>query len=80
MRAELVAAGRETSARGVLALALAARVDRGRMETGSSFASLARATRETLADALRDVEPEGDELDDLKERRDGKRGRARGTA
>ena len=78
VRAELDAAHRTESALGMAALALAERVDRGLMETGSAFAALVREMRATLAEALKDAERAGDGVDEIRERRERKMARARG--
>jgi hypothetical protein len=71
---ELETAGRLDSALGQAALALARRIDRGDAETGSSLAALVRQHRETLADAVHDAQRDADPLDELRSRRERKRG------
>ena len=71
-RAELEAAGRQDTALGRSALALAARIDTG-LDTGSALASAVRGLTETIAAALKGAEP-ASSLDELKARRRAKRG------
>ncbi len=71
--AELVTAGRQDSASGTAALILAARIDAGMAEAGSSVAALAREHRAALADAVQDavpvVDPQENELGRARARR-----------
>jgi hypothetical protein len=77
--AELEQAGRQASASGVAALVLAARVDAGGGETGAGLAALAREHAARLADALENVEPSGDPVEDeLRAARERKRAIAGG--
>ena len=71
-RSELEAAGRQDTALGRSALALAARIDTG-LDTGSALASAVRGLTETMAAALKGAEP-ASSLDELKARRRAKRG------
>lgn len=77
VRAELAAAGQESSALGAAALALAMRVDHGSSETGSAFAVLVKELRATLAVALVGATSVGDGVDELERRREAKVVRAR---
>lgn len=69
---ELVAAGRDGSAAGQVALALAGLID-SRGESGAAVAALARQLSASLAEALRDAESGGDAVDDLAARREARR-------
>lgn len=70
---ELAAVGREATALGLAALALARRIDHAHGETGSALASMVKAHREALAAATADVAVEVDPLDEMRRRRDAKR-------
>ena len=72
---ELEKADRVDSALGQQALMLARRITTV-SDTGSSVAALSKELRATLADALSGVEGGGDDVDELRERRDAKRDRA----
>jgi hypothetical protein len=71
--AELSAAGRESTALGTAALALAARIDVG-ADTGSALASAVKQLGATMAEALQGVRGSTSLLDELRARRDAKRG------
>lgn len=78
--AELKAAGRERSALGRAAQALATRIDRAEgdligEETGSATASLVRELRATLEAALEGAQRAADGLDDLTAQREKRRSR-----
>jgi hypothetical protein len=68
VRRELVAAGRESSALGVAALALAAQID------AAPRADLVKEFRATLAAAVDGAQAAASPLDELRARRDAKRG------
>lgn len=69
-RRELTEGDRADTAAGLAALALAHRIDHAERETGSSFAAVVREHRRTLADALRNLIPKGDAVDELKRKRE----------
>lgn len=69
-RDELARAGREDTAVGQSAVALARRIDAGASEPGSSFAALVREHRGVLAEALKDAETAADPLDELRAKRE----------
>lgn len=71
-RSELADAGCEESAAGQSALALARRIDGGSVETASGVAALVREHRAVLAKALENAEKSGDDLDELRARRERK--------
>lgn len=71
-QAELERAGREESAAGQSALALARRIDASSGETGSGVAALVREHRAVLAEALKDAETAADPIDELRTRRERK--------
>lgn len=71
-RAELERAGRDESAAGQSALALACRIDASSGETGSGVAALVREHRAVLAEALKDAETATDPIDELRTRRERK--------
>lgn len=70
---ELEAAGRSTTALGTAALALAARIDLG-ADTGSALASAVKALGETLTAATKGAQVARTQLDEVRARRDAKRG------
>lgn len=70
---ELTAAGRESSALGRAALALAGRID-AQADTGSALASAVKQLEATLAAATKGTRVQRTALDELRERRDAKRG------
>jgi hypothetical protein len=72
--AELERAGRLETAVGQTAIALARRIDSDSAETGASMAALARQHLATLTEALRDAQTAADPLDELRSRRERKRG------
>lgn len=72
-RVELERAGRVESAVGQSALALAVRIDAGNAETGSGLATMVREHRAALADALKEAKKAGDDLDELRAKRDCRR-------
>lgn len=69
-RAQLEAAGRLDTVIGQQAVRLAEQIC---VETGSSLAALNRELRATMAEALADVAPVADALDELKARREARR-------
>lgn len=66
---ELADAGRLDTALGQAALSLAQRVDSSALDTGSSFASLIREHRATLAAALEGAKKSESKLEELRRRR-----------
>ena len=70
---ELTEAGRESSALGRAALALAGRID-AHADTGSALASAVKQLEATLAAATKGTRVQRTALDELRERRDAKRG------
>jgi hypothetical protein len=72
VRAELAAAGREETYLGAAALAVAARIDESTAVMG--FAALVKELRATMAEAMRGVQVADSRLDELRARRDAKRG------
>ncbi|WP_298993229.1 hypothetical protein [uncultured Pseudokineococcus sp.] len=64
--AELTAAGRAETLLGVALLALAARIDNSRAETGSSLATLTKQLEATRAAALADADAAADPVDELR--------------
>lgn len=72
-RRELEAAGRLDTVLGQQVLLLAARLSG--TDTGAAVAALSRELRATMAEALRGVRRGADPVDDLRGRRDRKRGR-----
>lgn len=70
---ELVAAGREDSALGRAALALASRID-ANADTGSALAGAVKQLEATLAAATKGAQVQRTALDELRSRRDAKRG------
>jgi hypothetical protein len=72
--AELTAAGREGSALGVQAIHLAQRLDLSRFDTGGGLAALSKELRAVMAAALQNAAVAADPVDELKARRDAKRG------
>lgn len=75
VRAELEAAGRLDSVLGQVALLLAARMCD--YDTGSGTATVSTELRSVMAAALRDAPAAGDPIDELRRRRDRKRGARR---
>jgi len=73
VRRELDEAGRLESALGQAALELARNVG-SPVNSGASVASLVKQLRETMADALKGAATADDALDELRKRRDRKRG------
>ena len=73
--AELRRAGRDESASGVAAVALATRIDASMFsaETGAGVAAMVREHRAALADAVKDAGKAADPLDELRSRRERKR-------
>lgn len=71
---ELTAAGRLESSLGQAALALARRIDGSAFDSGSSLAALTREWRMTLAAAVEGVPLAASPLDELKAKRDARRG------
>ncbi len=71
--AELTAVGRLDSSAGQAAVALARRIDEG-AESSSGLAALTREMRAAMAEALAHVEQAGDALDELRARREARRG------
>ncbi|MGV7669141.1 MULTISPECIES: hypothetical protein [Mycobacterium] len=69
--AELTAAGRESSALGVQAIAIAERM--ARFDTSAGLAALSKELRAVMASALQNAAPVADAVDELKARRDRKR-------
>jgi hypothetical protein len=77
--AKLEAAGRRGEPAGQAALILAARIEAGVLETGSSLASMVREFRATLTEALKDGKPVADPVEDeLEAARERKRSLAEG--
>jgi hypothetical protein len=76
VHAQLAPVDRLTSVAGVVALALAFRIDNGGRDTGSAIAALARQLDASLADAMRGVAVEADALDGIRSRARGRRSRA----
>lgn len=72
VRAELAAAGREETYLGAAALAIAARIDESTAVMG--FAALVKELRATMAEAMQGVQVTDSRLDELRARRDAKRG------
>jgi hypothetical protein len=70
---ELDGAGRLDSVFGQAALVLARRLE-SPMETGASIASMTRQLRETMGDALKGAAQAADPLDEIRRRRELKRG------
>jgi hypothetical protein len=68
--AELATAGRAGRPAGQCALVLARRIDQADGEPGGGLAALVREHRAALADALADVVPAGNPLDELRRRRE----------
>jgi hypothetical protein len=68
VRRELGAAGRLDTSLGLAAVALAERIADGE-DRGSALAALVKQLGATMADALRNAAVEGDEVDELRERR-----------
>lgn len=68
-RAELAAAGRVGTSIGRAAIALAEKLDVAVFDTGSSMAAVSREYRATLAEALKDVRVDVDQVDELGARR-----------
>lgn len=71
--AALVDVARESSPMGTAALALARRIDTG-TDSGSALASAVKQLRETLDAALDGTKVAADPLDELRRRREAKRG------
>lgn len=71
--AELVAAGREGSALGQAALVLARRID-ANLDTGSALAGAVKQLEATLVAATKGAQVQRTALDELRSRRDAKRG------
>lgn len=69
--AELTVAGRESSALGVQAIAIAERMTR--FDTGAGLAALSKELRAVMASALQNAATVADAVDELKARRDRKR-------
>ena len=69
----LIAVDQQSSPLGTISLAMASRMDASTMDTGSSFAALARELRASLAAALDDAVVVDDPLDQVKQRRDAQR-------
>lgn len=74
VRAELVEGGRENTALGRAALAIAARID-SQLDTGSGVASLARELRSTLPAALAGVEKASSPVVQMRDELAARRGR-----
>jgi len=72
-RDQLDAAGRLETYQGQAALELARRIV-SPFESGSSVASMTKQLRETMADALKGAAVAADPLDEIRRRRDLKRG------
>lgn len=70
---ELTAAAREGTALGRAALALAARIDAGE-DTGSALAAAVKQLQVTLAEAVKGAQIAATPMDELRARRDAKRG------
>lgn len=70
---ELTKAGKTTSVGGQSALALAQRIDNPVLDTGSALAGMIKELRATLAEVLDAKDDAGDELDELKRRREERR-------
>lgn len=68
-RKKLTDAGRLDTVLGQQALLLAQRLTEGRIDTGSSLASLSKELRAVMVDALEGVSRGADPVDELKERR-----------
>lgn len=71
-RAELEAAGRESSHAGQAALLIAERVEFGE-NSGSAVAQMVRQLHDTMTRALADVTVEADPVDELRQRRERRR-------
>lgn len=73
---ELTEKGRVHTPAAQNALALAVRIDNGADDSGSSIAALSKQHLAALAEALRDVDVEGDAIDELQARRSKRRASA----
>jgi hypothetical protein len=71
--AELTQVKQHETAQGEIALALARRLDRPRGDTGAAIASVAKQLEASLRVASAGAVSEGDELDELRRRRDERR-------
>lgn len=72
-RAELVALGKLDSPLGAVALTLAARLDQGQ-DPGSAMAAMAKELRVTMAELGRTGQAAADPVDELRRRREERRG------
>ncbi|TFI01643.1 hypothetical protein [Micrococcus lylae] len=70
---ELRKAGKLGTVAGQSALALARRIDNPALDTGSALAGMVKQLEATLAGVLADKEDAGDELDELRRRREERR-------
>ena len=70
---ELMKAGKVATVGGQSALALARRIDNPALDTGSALAGMVRQLEATLASVLDEKEDAGDELDELRRRREERR-------
>lgn len=70
---ELLKAGKVGTVAGQSALALAARIDTPALDTGSALAGMVKQLEATLAGVLAVKDDSGDELDELKRRREERR-------
>ena len=70
---ELVKAGKVATVGGQSALALARRIDNPMLDTGSALAGMVKQLEATLASVLDEQEDAGDELDELRRRREERR-------
>lgn len=73
---ELTEANRLNTALGQQALRLAVRMETSRSDTGAAIASLSKELRAVMHQALAAAEDANDPVDDLRARRDAKRGNA----
>lgn len=71
--AELTSAGRESTAMGRACLALAARID-AKADTGSALAGAVKQLEASMESATRGAQTQRTALDELRSRRDAKRG------
>lgn len=67
---ELRKAGKVGTVAGQSALALARRIDNPTLDTGSALAGMVKQLEATLAGVLADKDDDGDELDELRRRRE----------
>ncbi|MCV7564967.1 hypothetical protein M3E78_005050 [Micrococcus luteus] len=70
---ELRKAGKVGTVAGQSALALAARIDNPTLDTGSALAGMVKQLEATLAGVLADKDDDGDELDELRRRKERRR-------